>query len=153
MFWRREPPPPPEPVYRKRPIATIAVILSFIGMFVLGPIGAIYKGLTEELKSKANNETLLLYMKQQKEDSDRQWKEIERNRQQQIQLSPPRAVKVQTPVSEPSKVEYIAPPAEKTKVLTPEQFEKILSMKPEIRIKYKKYLESKGFDVSGLPDN
>jgi hypothetical protein len=145
MFWKRQPPPPP--IYKKRPIATFAVILSFVGMFVLGPIGAIYNGLTEELKTKANNETILLYMKQQKENDDRQWKEIERNRQQQVQvMQPPQTVRIQPAAVPPNVIQ-------KPKlILTPEQFEKILKLKPEIRTIYKKYLESKGFDVSGIPD-
>ena len=93
MFWRRQaPPPPPPPFYKARPVATAAVVLTIIGMFVLGPIGAIYKGMTEELKTKANNETLLLYMQQQKEDSDRQWKEIERNREQKTISAPKKVI-------------------------------------------------------------
>ena len=78
LFFKREPPPPPEkPFYKKNPAATAAVFLTFVGMFILGPIGIVYNGLTEDLKQKANNETILLYMKQQKEIDDRQWKAIE----------------------------------------------------------------------------
>ena len=78
MLWIFKKKEPPLPIYKKRPIATAALILTVIGMFVLGPIGAIYKGMTEELKKKANNETVILYMQQQKEKDDQQWKAIER---------------------------------------------------------------------------
>jgi len=36
--------------------------------------------------------------------------------------------------------------------LSPDQFEIYLSMSPETRAKYKKYLRDSGKDVSGLPD-
>jgi len=127
----RKPPPPPPPIYKRQPIATAAVILTIVGMFVLGPIGAIYKGLTEELKQKANNETVLLYMKQQKEVDDRQWKAIETQLQQKRTRS---AIATGTPKL----------------VLTPEQFEKYLKMPPDIQVKYKEYLKSRGYDVDGL---
>jgi hypothetical protein len=38
------------------------------------------------------------------------------------------------------------------KVLSPEQFGKYLSLKPEIKVKYKAYLEKRGYDVSDLPE-
>ena len=64
-------------------------------MFVLGPIGAVYQGLTEDLKAKANNETILLYMKQQQITDERQWKAIE----QQIQR--PTSIQVEKPPLSP----------------------------------------------------
>ena len=133
----RKPPPPPKPIYARQPIATAAVILTIIGMFVFGPIGVIYNSMSEELKGKANNETVILYMKQQKETDDRQWKALE----QQIQV--------------PQNMSVVATPKQnltKKMTLTVEQFEKYISMVPEIRAKYKFYLESTGFDVSGLPN-
>ena len=53
MFWRK-PPPPPKPFYREKPVATAAVILTMVAMFVLGPVGAIYKGKTETIMSLIN---------------------------------------------------------------------------------------------------
>jgi len=132
----RKPPPPPKPIYARQPIATAAVILTIIGMFVFGPIGVIYNSISEELKGKANNETVILYMKQQKETDDRQWKALEQQIQvpKSMMLSPPNSLSIEKPV------------------LTVEQFEKYMSMVPEIRSKYKIYLESRGYDVEGLPD-
>jgi len=130
MFWRKKP-EPPLPIYKRKPIATAAVVLTIVGMFVLTPVGAIYEGMSEELKQKANNETVLLYMKQQKETDDRQWKAIERNLE-----SPKKQVEVNRVI--------------KKKVLTPEQFEKYLTMPPEVQVKYKKYLEAIGYDISGM---
>jgi len=132
IFDRFRPPPPPPPIYKRQPIATIAVILTLISMFVLGPVGYIVKSIGEEMEKKANNETVILYMKQQKETDDRQWKAIE----QQIQA--PKNLSINTP--------------NKKVALTPSEFEKYMSLAPEIRVKYKKYLESTGKDVSGLPE-
>ena len=128
-FSFKKPEPPPKPIYKQKPIATLAVILSIIGMFVLGPVGAIYKGMTEELKTKANNETLLLYMKQQKEDNDRQWKEIERNRDTQQSISTPRNVKI----VQPKAIKLVV------KKLTPTEYVNYINMTPEQQIAYKKY--------------
>ena len=145
-FRPAPPPPPPPPIYKRQPIATAAVILTFIGMFVLGPIGAIYKGMTEELKGKADNKTVILLIEQIKENDKRQWEEIQRNREQKT-VSAPKNMSVESsgksdgPVSSSSKV-----------VLTPQEFEKYLSLSSEMRVKYKKYLMSTGKDVSGLPD-
>ena len=132
----RQPPPPP-PFYKARPVATAAVILTMIGMFVLGPIGAIYTGLTEDLKEKANNETVLLYMKQQKETDDRQWKAIEKR------LEPPKGLTIG------GKSDTIVKPKV---ALTPTEFTQYMNMTPERRVAYKKYLERMGKNVSGLPD-
>ena len=136
IFTIFQKPPPPKPIYKKQPIACTAVLLTVIGMFVLGPVGLLWNGMAEELEKKANNETVILYMKQQKETDDRQWEALE----QQIQipksmiLSPPNSLSIEKPV------------------LTVEQFEKYMSMLPEIRDKYKMYLESRGYDVAGLPN-
>ena len=136
IFKKKE---PPLPIYKRKPIAPAAVVLTIIGMFVLGPIGVIYETMSEELKGKANNETVILLIEQIKENDERQWKEIERNREQSTStIRAPANLSIDTGKSRV--------------VLTAEEFEKYISLKPEIRQKYKKYLESKGKDVSGLPD-
>ena len=142
----RQPPPPPEPIYKRQPIATAAVILTVIGMFVLGPIGAIYKGMTEELKGKADNKTVILLIEQIKENDKRQWEEIQRNREQSIKA--PKNIKIEN--NSPS-VEKKDTSASRV-ALSPEEFEKYMSLAPDVRKKYKKYLQSTGKDVSGLPD-
>lgn len=136
IFKKKE---PPLPIYKKRPIATAALILTVIGMFVLGPIGAIYQGMTEELKGKADNQTVILLIEQIKENDARQWKEIEKNREQQT-ISAPKNFSINTD-TEKSKV-----------ILTPKEFAQYMEMPPEKRLKYKQYLESTGKDVSGLPN-
>ena len=104
-------------------------------MFVLGPVGAIYNGMTEELKKKADYDTVILILKQQKENDDRQWKEIERNRitRQQTTVMTPKILKLKV-------------------VLTPQEFKSYMEMSSVDRSRYKKYLESTGKDVSSLPD-
>ncbi len=134
IFKKKE---PPLPIYRRKPIATAGIILMAIGMFVLGPIGAIYQGMTEELKGKADNKTVILLIEQIKENDSRQWKEIEKNREQQT-ISAPKNLSINTERS--------------GAILTPEEFTQYIEMTPEKRVKYKKYLESTGKDVSGLPN-
>lgn len=133
LFRKPEPPPPPPKKWYNQP----ALILSIVTVFILSPVGVIYKGITEELKKKADYDTVILILKQQKENDDRQWKEIERNREPQQ--------KVSRMVSAPTEIKLKV-------VLTPEEFEKYISLSPEVRARYKKYLESTGKDVSGLPD-
>jgi len=135
-IFRRQPPPPPESFYRRNPIASIGIVLTIIAMFVLGPVGVIYDTMSEELKGKADNNTVILMMKQMKENDDRQWKEIERNRSQEQQV----IVKPQMKVLEL-----------KLKPIPPGLFESYMKMSPEVRIKYKTYLQSNGYDIKGLP--
>jgi len=147
-IFHKEPPPPPPPIYKRQPIASAAVVLTFIGMFVLGPIGAIYKGMTEELKGKADNKTVILLIEQIKENDKRQWEEIQKNREQSIQA--PKNMSVET--NEVQNKSNMNVRVEKKVTLTPQEFEKYMSLAPDVRVKYKKYLESTGKDVSGLPD-
>ena len=98
-------------------------------MFILGPIGAIYKGLTEDLKSKANNETVLLYMKQQKETDDRQWKAIEQQIQEPPMIHSPSRVTVNT---EPKPVIL-----EQKEGLPPSYFLEYKDLSPEEKLQYR----------------
>lgn len=128
--------PPPEPIYKRQPIATTAVVLTIIGMFVLGPVGFLWNGMAEELKKKADNQTVIMLMQQQKENDDRQWQEIRENRNQKLtqEVMVEKKIKINKPT------------------LTPEQFEKYISMSPEVQSKYKNYLQNLGFDITGLPE-
>ena len=74
FFWKREPPPPPPPIPFYRKPAVVSIILTVIIVFVLGPVGFIFNGMTEELEKKADNETVILLIKQIKENDDRQWR-------------------------------------------------------------------------------
>jgi len=127
IFRREPPPPPPKPFYRKNPIATWAVVLTMVGMFILGPIGVIYKTMAEDLKAKANNETVLLYMKQQKETDDRQWKAIE----QQIQA--PKSISINEPVTRNKSLSDEEKPP-----LSPKEFQDYMNMSPENRAAFRK---------------
>jgi len=182
IFDRLKPPPPP-PIYKRQPIATIAVILTIVGMFVLGPVGYLWNGMAEELKvvksevknlekEKVDNENLkdtLTELKQQRKETNDALKDQNNSIQtnqlaikeiltRQEMLTAPKGFQIKgevrtQPVKKIEVEENNINLVEKQKVsLTPEQFERYLSMKPEIRAKYKKYLESTGKDVSGLPD-
>jgi pyruvate carboxylase len=120
MFSRWKQPPPPKPIY-KNP-AAVSIIVTLVIFFVFGPIGVIYNGMSEELKKKADNNTVILLLKQIKENDDRQWQEIERNRESRQRLQ-----------EVPKKVEVI------TKKLTPAEFEAYMNMTPEQKEKYRKY--------------
>ena len=136
IFNKKElPPPPPQPIYKRQPIATIAVIITLIGMFVLGPIGALWNTMADDLKKKADNATVILLMQQQKENDDRQWQEIRENRASKNIIQEIR----------PSKS------MDNRECLTPEEFRNYIEMNPEVRTKYKKYLQEAGRDVSRLP--
>jgi hypothetical protein len=146
-FSFRKQPEPPKPFYRKP--AVVSIVLTVIIVFVLGPVGIIFNGMTEELKSKADNDTVILLIKQIKENDARQWKEIERNREQSQKAPlPPKSVRITGPAAVMTK--KIDPQRTKL-VLTPEQFEKYLKMESSIQVKYKRYLESRGYDTGGLP--
>ena len=133
-MWFRKP-LPLKPFYKRQPVATVAVILTMVAMFVLAPVGVIYDGLTEELKGKADNATVILLIEQIKENDNRQWKEIENNRRQH-QVVPKNLQTKRVPV----KV-----------ILDPVEFERYMNMTSESRVAYKKYLENTGKDVRGLP--
>ena len=175
--FRSEPPPPP-PIYKRQPIATAAVILTLVGMFVLGPVGYLWNGMAEELKAvkaevkelekdKATNENVkeaLNELKEQRKETQGSIKE-QNNAIQKNQVAIERILirqELLPPGGFKLKGKSDGPPAESTKekvnrivkqekpVLTPEQFERYMEMKPEIQAKYKKYLESRGYDINGL---
>jgi len=140
MKWLYRKEPPPKPFYKKQPIATATFVFTIVCVLVLGPVGMLWNGMAEELKKKADNQTVIMLMQQQKENDDRQWEEIKNNRTQKI-------IQHSLIGSVPTSV----PTTQKVK-LTPEQFEKYISLSPEIRTKYKQYLESQGYDCRGLPE-
>ena len=168
-IFKKQPPLPPPPIYKRRPIATAAIILSIVATFVLGPIGVIYNSMSEELKTvrekvevvekeKVDNTILKEALNDLKEErKDRNIKGEKRDdaiqqNQQAIQkilirqeLAAPKGLKLM------GKSIQVDTNKEKT-TLTPEEFEKYISMPPKIRVKYKKYLKETGKDISGLPD-
>ena len=126
MFWKKQ--PPPKPFYREKPVATAAVILTMVAMFVLAPVGTIYKGMTEELKAKADNKTVILLIEQIKENDARQWKEIEANRQQST-------------ISAPKNTQIVKSQAIKLEVkkLTPTEYVAYTEMNPDQQKAYREY--------------
>lgn len=168
-FFRKQPSLPPPPIYKRKPIATVAVILTIVATFVLGPVGVIYNSMSEELKNvrskvevvqkeKVDNTILkeaLNDLKEERRDRNKKAEKrddaIQQNQQaiQKIlirqELAAPKGLKLM------GKSIQVDTKKEKT-TLTPQQFEKYLSMSPEVRVKYKKYLKETGNDVSNLPD-
>lgn len=125
MFISFRRPDPPKKWYEGR---LPALILSLVVIFVLGPIGVIFNSMSEELKQKANNETLLLYMKQQdqmqqkKDEQDaKQWEVIQKI------LTAPKAVTIQTP-----KVE-----SKENRTLSPKEFLEYKQLSPEEQKEYR----------------
>jgi len=177
-MWIFKKQPLPPPIYKRRPIATAAIILSIVATFVLGPIGVIYNSMSEELKTvrekvevvekeKVDNNLLKETLNDLKEDRrDRNKKAEKRDEaiqqnQQAIQkilirqeLAAPKKFRVMesNKESEPKMKKSITIRKKEKLNLSPDQFEIYLSMSPETRAKYKKYLRDNGKDVSGLPD-
>lgn len=91
-IFNRQPPPP---IYKRKPLATATLVFAIVATLVLGPVGYLWDGMTEELKKKADYNTVVILMKardekaakeeeirkeresRQKEKDDRQWKAIE----------------------------------------------------------------------------
>jgi hypothetical protein len=118
----RNPPPPPSKKWYQQP----AIILSIAAMFILGPVGVIYNGMSEELKQKANNETLLLFMKQTeqkqvevREQDTKQWEII-----QQLLIDRQQA-NVQTPIQT------------QKRSLSPKEFMEYKQLSPENKEEYR----------------
>lgn len=164
-FFKKQ---PPLPIYKRKPIATAAIILTIVATFVLGPIGVIYNSMSEELKNvrnkvevvekeKVDNTILkdaLDDLKEERKDRNKKAEKrdeaIQQNQQAireiliRQELAGPKGLKIMGKVVENNT-------KEKT-TLTPEEFEKYISMSPKVRVKYKKYLKESGKDISGLPD-
>ena len=166
--WRQPPPPPPKKFYQQP-----ALILTLVAMFVLGPVGVIYNTMSEELKKKVDNKTLQLMIEKDREALKRQGDALKEKgqkdekqdaaiienqktliilRQQQSTIKAPSSVQIKDSNITGPRATVSKKVTQRKPELTPAQFEKYLTLKPEIRAKYKKYLMSRGFDVSGLPD-
>jgi hypothetical protein len=105
---------------------------------ILGLVAFIANGFSEELKEKANNETLKMYMEDQEKRDDRQWEAI----QQTIQLQKQPAVQMEVHKRQP---EYYYPPSssiqqvqEEPPPLSPKEFNDYMDMTPERRAAFRK---------------
>jgi len=141
----RQPPPPPKPFYKKQPIATATFVFMMVCTLVLGPVGVIYKGMSEELKQKVDNKTLMLMIEKDRDALKRH--EIENKDQDSAILENQKAIRDILMQKQALPVQMQL----QKKTLTPEMFTQYYTMKDaDIKLKYKKYLEGKGYDVSGL---
>ena len=161
----RKPEPPPQPFYKKQPIATAAVIITLIGMFVLGPVGVIYNGMSAELKKKVDNKTLQLMIQKDREALQRQEAALKEKgkkdekqdaaiieNQKTLIMIRQRAAAPTAPksvvIKDTSRIK--ASSAVRKKPLPPDFFEKFIKLTPEVQEKYKKYLKARGYDIEGL---
>jgi len=167
IFKRTPPPQPKIPQWASISVPIIMAVLIGLVALVYNTMAADLQEVKEEVEKveekKVDNETLKillenqkLMIQQQKEESDRQregdakkFEVLQNNQTKTLERIEEMQVQKQAP-------KVIAPPsAFKIKVkakptLNPEQFEKVLSMDPDIRVKYLKYLKHKGYDTEGL---
>ena len=133
MFGFTRSPPPPPKLWIQKP-AWVSIVITVVVVLVLGPVGVIWNGMAEEQKEHRN--AIVQNQLAIKELLTRQ----------QMLIEAPKNLTITGPNATIKKVE----PKSSKPVLSPEQFEKYMQMKPEIQAKYKKYLESRGYDVEGL---
>ena len=137
--WKQPPPPPPK-LWIQKP-AWVSLVVTIVVILVLGPVGAIYQGLTEEMKSMKTND------KEQKGaiiQNQLAIKEI--LTRQEILLKPPKELKM-IETKPLTKSTAVKPKV----VLTPAEFNTYMEMDGQRRAAYKQYLEATGKDVRGLP--
>lgn len=125
MFWRKQ--APPKPWFMKP--AWVTIIITLVIVFVLGPASFIFNGLAEE--QKQNTSAIVQNQLAIKELLTRQ----------QMMLVAPKAVKIQPSTST----------IQAKKPVPPNYFEAYMKLAPESKEGYKKYLNSLGYDVRGLP--
>ncbi len=176
MSWfRREPPPPPPskiPAWVQLATPIIMAIVLGLFAFIGNSFSESIKEVKEQVKTvdqeKVDNKTLQLMIQRQdiliqhqQEESERQ-RDLDSKKFEDIQKTQTKTLeRIETMQGEKRSV-MISPPSNvsiggKADVLnkaclTPQEFEKYLSMDPNTRIKYKQYLQSRGKDISGLPD-
>ncbi len=119
MFWRKPPPLPPIPFYRKP--AVVSIILTVIIVFVLGPVGFIFNGMTEELKSMKGV------------DKENQGAII------QNQLAIKELLTRQQMIMAPKNVKVMKAIKLKVKKLTPTEYVSFINMSSAQQALYKKY--------------
>ena len=165
--FKKEPPPPPPP---RVPAWVVQLITPFIMAIVLGLVAFIGNGFTEDLKeiksqveevdkNKVDNTTLKLLIQNQNIIIQHQQEEAEKQRKENaekfeaLQRTQTKTLErievIQAPRNIVVEPKYKSAPV--GDALTPEEFERYLNMSPETQKKYKKYLQERGRDVSGLP--
>lgn len=168
-IFKKDPPPPP-----KSKAWIVQLITPIVFAIIVGLAGLVFTGLKEnvgalasDLKDKVDNKTLQLMIEKQDMVIQHQREEAEKQRQmdaekfQMIQQTQTKTLERIEAIQVPQRLSIgtslnpsIITKSSKIKTddaLTPEEFERYMKMDPEIQIKYKKYLQEKGRDVSGLP--
>lgn len=169
--FKKQPPPPKKSVPGWVQLATPIIFAIFLGMITF--IGNGFSEDIKEIKSqvkevderKVDNQTLQLMIKNQAILIQQQKEEAEHKRQEdskkfeQLQQTQSETLKqlqmiqiqrAYTPI-EPEIVSKGSSSISTKEALTPEEFDKYINLKPEVQVKYKRYLEKIGKDVSGLP--
>jgi hypothetical protein len=167
-IFKKEPPPPPKPWFKN-----VSIITPIVFAVIVGLMGIVWNGVAADLqnverkieeveKEKATNADVKEALKELKSQTKEQNEAIQQNQiaikelliRQEVQIPANFSIKGgesrTTPVSDTTKKE--ANVKIEKKILNPEQFERYLSMRPEVKAKYKAYLEKRGYDVSDLPD-
>ena len=122
--WRRPPEPPPRKWFQQP-----AVVLTMVAMFVLGPVGVIWNGMTEELKimraeDKENKGAIIQNQLAIKELLTRQ----------QMLLMPSKGVLQRTGKADSFNFKKSAP-----KKLTPEEYAQYIKMNTQQQQAYRTY--------------
>lgn len=170
----QKPPPPPPPFYRRQPVATAALVVTLFSVLIIGPTQYIASGMDKKIdanakrivdieKEKATNENVkgaIIELKEQRKEQAEANKEQNKSIQTN-QIAIEKILIRQEVISAPSgfgikekadtaSVKKNTITEVKKRILTPEQFERYMTMTPEIQEKYKLYLEKKGYDTEGL---
>lgn len=140
-FKLGKPPEPPPKLWIQKP-AWVSLVVTIVVILVLGPVGAIYNGLTEDMKTMRSAD------KEQKGaiiQNQLAIKEI--LTRQEILLKAPKELKMVEPAEPLNKVVEEKPKS----FLTPAEFNTYMDMDAQRRAAYKQYLQATGKDVRGLP--
>ena len=166
IFKKQPPPKKTVPGWVQLAIPIVFAIFMAMGGFIGSGFSEDIKELKGSVKEvdekKVDNETLQLMIKnqsiliqQQKEEAERKREEdakkFERLQQTQAEtLKQLQMIQIQK-VYTPTEPKIVSSGSSSKSSLTPEEFDKYINMKPEVQIKYKRYLEKIGKDVSALP--
>jgi hypothetical protein len=138
MSWFKKDPPPPDP---KVPRWIVQSTMPFIFAIVVGLIAFITNGFSEDLKGKANNDTVIRFLEDQKKKDDQQWQAIQQLFQQQKddnkEINNRFEEKLYRLENKIDNNQYVNPTYEKPP-LTPLEFKDYMKLLPEERAAFRK---------------
>ena len=143
-MWFKKEPPPPEP---KVPRWIIQATMPLLFAVFMGLVAFIANGFSEDLKGKANNETVILYIQKQKETDDRQWQAIQKSfekQNQDRQASEESVRKELEGIREEIRSKKVISPPSSVQVeqekppLSPKEFQEYLKLNKEERAAFRK---------------